>query len=127
MRPHTSGQGSVGPIDAPGDSSHEKMTPHTSHVSLLSIEQTTTRFVTPLRPAVSAPFSDRCTPDRTEEGVDAEPASIDIVEVTFPGSSRVTNTGTIHTTFLVDEELVPIKIKKILGDYCALFKLVFII
>ena len=51
--------------------------------------------MTPPRPIVSAPTSDRCTPDRVEEGVDAEHASIDIVEGTFPGSSHVTSTATI--------------------------------
>ena len=47
-------------------------------------------------------------------------------EATFPGSSRVTSMGSIVTTFLVNEELVPINIEKILGNY-TLFKLVFII
>ena len=44
----------------------------------------------------------------------------------FPVSSRVTSTGSVVTTFLVNEELVPIKIENIPGDY-RLFNLVFII
>ena len=44
----------------------------------------------------------------------------------FPRSSRVTSTSSIVTKFLVNEELVPIKIEKIPGDY-RLFNLVFII
>ena len=47
-------------------------------------------------------------------------------EVAFPGSSRVTSTGSVVTTFLVNKELVPIKIENILGNY-TLFNLVFII
>ena len=39
--------------------------------------------VTPLMPAMSALASDRCTPDHVEERVDAEHASIDIVEAYF--------------------------------------------
>ena len=77
-------------------------------------------------PSMSALASDQHTLDRAEDGVDVEHASIDIVEATFLGSSRVTSAGTIQTTFLVDEELVPIKIEKIPGNY-TLFKLVFVI
>ena len=44
----------------------------------------------------------------------------------YPGSSHVTSTGSIKCTFLVNEEMVPIKIEKIPGDY-GLFNLVFII
>ena len=47
-------------------------------------------------------------------------------EATFPGSSRVTRIGTLETTFLVDENLVPIKIENIPGNY-RLLNLVFII
>ena len=71
--------------------------------------------------------SDQCTPDRAEGGVDAEHASIDIAEETFPGSSCVTIMGTIQTTFLVDKEIIPINIEKTPGNYYSLFKLVFII
>ena len=57
-----------------------------------------------------------------EEGFDTNAD----VEATFPGSSHVTSTGSILTTFLVNDELIPIKIEKILGNY-RLFNLVFII
>ena len=127
LQPYTSGQGGVGPNDARGESSCQKMTPCSSHVPLLLTEQSTTRSKTPLKPVVSAPASDRCTPDYAEEGVDVEHASIDIGKATFPRSSRVTSTSTIHTTFLVDEYLVPIKIKNIPVNYYAFFMLVFII
>ena len=50
--------------------------------------------------------------------IDAEPE--------FPGSSYVTSTNSIVTTFLVNDELVPIKIEKIPGNY-RLFILVFIL
>ena len=49
-----------------------------------------------------------------EEGVDA---GLDREVDTFPGSSHVTSNGSVVCTFLVNEELVPIKIEKILGDY----------
>ena len=41
----------------------------------------------------------------------------------FLGSFHVTRTGLVVTTFLVNEELVPIKIEKIPSDY-RLFNLV---
>ena len=66
------------------------MTPRTSHVPLLSNEQSTTCFVTPLILDVSAPSSDWWTPYRVVERFDAEPTGIDIDEATFPVSlSRV--------------------------------------
>ena len=58
-----------------------------------------------------------------EEGVDA---GLDRDVDAFLGYSHVTSTGSIVCTFLVNEELVPIKIEKIQGDY-RLFNLVFII
>jgi hypothetical protein len=55
--------------------------------------------------------------DRPQEGVDTEsPINFDVEEATFPGSSRVKSTGTLETTFLVDEDLVPIKIPTIPGN-----------
>ena len=90
MWPHTSGKGDVGPSDARGESSHEKTTPHTSHVPLFSTEQSTTWFVTPPIPDVSAPCSDWWTWDHVVERFDAKPTGIDIDEATFPVSlSRV--------------------------------------
>ena len=47
-------------------------------------------------------------------------------EAAFPGSSRVTSTGSVVTTFLVNEKLVPIKIERIPSHY-RLFNLVIII
>ena len=47
-------------------------------------------------------------------------------EVAFHGSSYVTSTSSIVTTFLVNDELIPINIEKIPGNY-RLFNLVFII
>ena len=78
------------------------------------------------RSAKSALVADRHTLDSVEEGVDADPASNVDVEATFPGSSRVTSMGSIETTFLVNEKLVPIYIEKISGNY-TLFNLFFII
>ena len=82
--------------------------------------------MTPLRPDVRAPSSGWRTLDHAEEGVDVEPSSNVDAKAAFPGSSHVTSTGSIETTFLVVEELIPIKIEKILGNY-RLFNLVFII
>ena len=73
----------------------------------------------------------------TESVVDASPPTINVVEEgadagldrdvdAFPGSSHVTRIGSIVCTFLVNEQLVPIKIERIPGDY-ILFNLVFII
>ena len=76
---------------------------------------------------MSATSSDQRTPDCVEEGIDTEHDSINIIEETFLGSSCVTSMGIIQTTFLVEKELVPIKIEKISSNYYALFKLVFII
>ena len=59
----------------------------------------------------------------TTKGVDA---GLDKEVDAFPGSSRVTSTSSVVTTFLVNEELVPIKIENIPSDY-RLFNLVFII
>ena len=44
-------------------------------------------------------------------------------EASFPISSHVTSIGSIVTTFLVNDELIPIKIEKIPSDY-RLFNLV---
>ena len=39
----------------------------------------------------------------------------------FPGSFRVTSTGTFETTFLVDEDLIPYKMEKITGTIYKMF------
>ena len=75
--------------------------------------------MTPLRPAEGVA-------DAVEEWVDVGLNTNDDAEATFPGSSRVTSTGSIVTTFLVNDELVPINIENIPCDY-RLFNLVFII
>ena len=71
----------------------------------------------------TAPSSGRSTSDRAnqDQGVDAEEDSIDITIASFPRSSHVTSTGTLETTFLVDENLVPIKIEKIPGTIYKMF------
>ena len=79
--------------------------------------------MTPPRAAEGATDVALPTTDATEEGVDA---GLDRDVEAFPGSSRVTSTSSIVCTFLVNEELVPIKIERILGHY-RLFNLVFII
>ena len=110
------GQGNVGPSD--------QTTPCTPHISpLLSIEKLETCSVTPPRPAKGAADASPPTTNAAEEGVDAR---LDREVDAFPGSSRVTSTGSVVTTFLVNEELVPIKIENIPGDY-RLFNLVSII
>ena len=110
------GQGNVGHSD--------QTTPCTPHIApILSTEQSPTRSVTPLRAAECAADVSPPTTDATKEGVDA---GLDRDVEAFPGSSRVTSTGSIVCTFLVNEELVPIKIERIPGDY-RLFNLVFII
>ena len=110
------GQGNVGPSD--------QTTPRTPHTTpILSIEQSATLFVTPPRVAEGAVDVAPPTTDAAEEGVDAR---LDRDVVAFPESSHVTSTGSIKCTFLVNEELVPIKIERILGHY-ILFNLFFII
>ena len=78
---------------------------------------------TPPRAAEGAADVAPPTTDATEEGVDA---GLDRDVEAFPGSSRVTSAGSIVCTFLVNEELVPIKIERIPGHY-RLFNLFFII
>ena len=107
MQLYSGGQGIVGLGD--------QTTPFTPHTTpLLSIEQSTTCFVTSLRPAKGAVDADRPTIDAAEEGVDAW---IDKDVEAFPRSSLVTSTGSIKCTFLVNEELVPINIERIPCHY----------
>ena len=119
MQQNTSGEGGVGPCDQT-----TPCTPHTA--TFLSIEQLETFFATPSRLAKGAADVDRPTTDAAEEGVDAGFDTNADVEAAFPGYSRVTSIGSIVTTFLVNDELAPIKIEKIPGNY-RLFNLVFII
>ena len=97
------GQGNVGPSD--------QTTPRTPHTPpILSTEQSATRFATPQRAAKGAADVAPPTTDVAEEGVDAR-LDRDVEE--FPGYSRVISTGSIKCTFLVNEDLVPIKIERI--------------
>ena len=77
--------------------------------------------MTPLRTTEGAADADRPTTDPAEEGVDVGFDTNVDVEVAFPGSSRVTSTGSIVTTFLVNDELVPIKIEKIPSNLPIIF------
>ena len=56
-----------------------------------------------------------------DQGVHAEEYDIDTALDAFPGSFCVTSTGTVETTFLVDENLVPYKMNKILGTIYKMF------
>ena len=99
------GQGNVGPSD--------QTTPRTPHTApILSTEQLKTRSATPSKVAEGATDISLPTTNATEEGVDA---GLDRYVEAFPGSSRVTSIGSIVCTFLVNEELVPIKIERIPG------------
>ena len=116
MEINSGGLGNVGPSD--------QTTPHTPHTApILSIEQSATRSVTPLRVAEGASNVTPPTKNVVEEGVDA---GLNRYVEEFPGSSRVTSTSSIVCTFLVNEELVPIKIERIPGHY-RMCNLVFII
>ena len=110
------GQGNVGPYD--------QTTPRTPHTNLiLSTEQLETCSATPPRAAEGAADAAPPTTDNAEEGVDV---GLDRDVEAFPESSRVTRTGSIVCTLLVNEELVSIKIERIPSHY-RLFNLVFII
>ena len=93
MQIYSGGQVFVGPSD--------QRTPCTPHnAPLFSTEQSTTCSVTPLRPVEGATDAERPTIDAAEEGVDAGLyREVDA----FPRSSRVTSTGSMVTTFLVNE------------------------
>ena len=119
MQFNTGGEGVVGTSD--------QTTPRTPHTApFLSTKQSKTCSATPLRTVEGAAYDDRPTTDVAKEGVDAEFDTNADAEATFPGSSYVNSTSSIVTTFLVNEELVPIKIEKIPSNY-RLFNLVFII
>ena len=116
MQQYSGGQGVVGPSD--------QTTPSTPHTApLFYTKQSATCSMTPPRPREGAVDVDRPTTDVAEEGVDVE---LDREVDAFPGSPHVTSTSSVVTTFLVNKELVPIKIEKIPSDY-RLFNLVLII
>ena len=101
------GQGNVGPRDQT-----TSRTPH--NAPILSTEQSTTRSLTLPRAVEGAADAAPPTIDDAEEGVDA---GLDRDVEAFPGYSHVTRTDSIVCTFLVNEELIPIKIEKIPCDY----------
>ena len=110
------GQGNVAPND--------QTTPRTPHTaSILSTEQSTTCSTTLPRATEGEADGAPSTTDAVEEGVDA---GLDRDVEEFPRSSHVTSNGSIKCTFLVNEELVPIKIERIPSHY-RLFNLVFLI
>ena len=119
MQVNSSVQGDVGLSDQ-----NNPCTPHTT--PFVSTEQLITRSMTLPWPAEGAADADWPTTDVAEEGVDAGLDTNIDVEAAFPRSSHVTSTSSIVTTFLVNDEIVPINIEKIPGDY-KLFNLVFII
>ena len=53
--------------------------------------------------------------------VHGEEDDFDAAVPAFPGSFRVTSTGTFETTFLVDKDLIPYKMEKILGTIYKIF------
>ena len=116
MQLNTGGEGIVGPSD--------QTTPRTPHIApFLSTKKSTTcstKIPTLVEGVVDA---DLPTTDVANEGVDV---GLDRDVEAFTRSSHVTSTGSIVCTFLVNEELVPIKIERIPGHY-RLFNLVFII
>ena len=101
------GQGNVGPSDQTNP-----RTPHTTPI--FSTKQSATCSAKPLRAAKGASDASPPTTDDAEEGVDVGLAR-DVKA--FPGSSRVTSSGSIVCIFLVNEKLVPINIERIPGHY----------
>ena len=90
-------QGNVGPSD--------QTTPRTPHTTLiLSTKKLATHSATPPWPAKGAVDADWPTTDAAEEGVDAGLDTNVDVEASFPKSSHVTSTGSIVTTFLVNDD-----------------------
>jgi hypothetical protein len=119
LHPHNPSEGHVATIHVIDESSHhEHINPHAyENVSFLSTKQSTTHRNTPQRKYVGASSTARCTEDHAEQGQGAyaSKSSIDISQEEFPGYSCVISTGIVQTTFLVDENHVPIKIEKIPG------------
>ena len=116
MESISGGQGNVGPND--------QTTPRTPHTApILSTEQSETCSVTLLRETEGAADVAPPTTNAAEEGVDA---GLDRDVEEFPGSCRVTITGSILCTFFMNEELFPTKIERIPSHYIV-FNLVFII
>jgi hypothetical protein len=62
----------------------------------------------------TTPDPDQHMPECAQDVVDAE-HGIAHFEACFPGSSHVTSMGTLPVTFLVNDELIPMKIEKLPG------------
>ena len=87
------GQGNVGPSD--------QTTPRTPHTTpILSTEQSATCSATPPRATEGATDASPPTTDDAEEGVDV---GLDREVDAFLGYSQVTSTGSVVTTFFVNE------------------------
>jgi hypothetical protein len=84
----------------------------TDHVSLPS-GQSETQNETPQMEHESA--------GEDQGPIHGEEHDFDAVVPAFPGSFRVTSTGTFETTFLVDEDLIPYKMEKIPGTIYKMF------
>jgi hypothetical protein len=64
--------------------------------------------------SVLHPDPDQHMPECARDDVDAEHGFAHF-EACFPGSSHVTSMGTLPVTFLVNDELIPMKIEKLPG------------
>jgi hypothetical protein len=62
----------------------------------------------------TTPDPDEHMPECAQDDVDAEHGFAHF-EACFPGSSHVTSTGTLKVTFLVNYELIPMKIENLPG------------
>ena len=118
MRPHVPGEGHVAASTHADDeylhTGNRHVAPHaTDFGPLLSSDQQskTQNEASTQREYVGT------APSIGEEVDEEDHANIDFSIAAFPGASRVSSTGTLETSFLVDENLVPIKIEKIPGIY----------
>ena len=103
-----------------GTSVHPDLPRHTSHyltpssVPILSFEMSATHT---MQASVNAPSGSEHIPEHASGHVpgDAEATATGDVLAVFPGSSRITSTGTLPVTLVVIEDFVPIKIEKVPG------------
>ena len=82
------------------------------HVSLLSGQSETQN---------ETPQMEHESTGEDQGPVHGEEHDIDVAVPTFPGSFRVTSTGTFETNFLVDQELIPYKMENIPGTIYKMF------
>ncbi|XP_059070272.1 uncharacterized protein LOC131049460 isoform X2 [Cryptomeria japonica] len=89
--------------------------PTPSFVPILSTFLSTTLSMQALH---SAPSGSEHIPEHASSHVpgDAKATISGDIIVAFPGSSRITSTGTLPVTFVVTEDFVPIKNEKVLGN-----------